>query len=139
MRWRVRERDAVWDGEWARERRGLRWSEQERDETKEIESERETKDTCSHVILKFQIKFLWKLSLWKTTFTFLKVSLWKTTFTFLLHPNGKKWSRQKIKNEKFGQKVSLQKTIFTFKIVFHKDDFELVHISNKHHKSHVWP
>ena len=52
-----RERDAVWDGEWAKERRGLWWNEQERDETKEIESERETKDkVCSGDILKFQIK-----------------------------------------------------------------------------------
>jgi hypothetical protein len=44
---------------------------------------------------------------------------------------------EKYKN--FGQKVSFRKTIFTFKSVFHKDDFERVHISNKHHKSHVWP
>ena len=44
---------------------------------------------------------------------------------------------EKYKN--FGQKVSLRKTIFTFKSAFHKDDFERVHISNKHHKSHVLP
>ena len=31
------------------------------------------------------------------------------------------------------------KTIFTFKSVFHKDDFEWIQFSNKHHKSHVWP
>jgi hypothetical protein len=35
--------------------------------------------------------------------------------------------------------MSFRKTIFTFKSVFYKDDFERVHISNKHHKSHVWP
>ena len=40
---------------------------------------------------------------------------------------------------KFGQKVSFTKMIFTFKIVFHKDDFESVNFSNKHNKSHVWP
>ncbi len=34
--------------------------------------------------------------------------------------------------------MSFRKTIFIFKSVFHKDDFERVHISNKHHKSHVW-
>ncbi len=45
-----RERDAVWDGEWAKERHGLRWSEQERDETKKIESERETKDKFVHML-----------------------------------------------------------------------------------------
>ena len=44
---------------------------------------------------------------------------------------------EKYKN--FGQKVSFKKTIFMFKSVFHKDDFERVHISNKHHKCHVWP
>ena len=35
------------------------------------------------------------------------------------------------------QKVSFKKTIFTFKSIFY--DFEWVHISNKQHKSHVWP
>jgi hypothetical protein len=40
----------------------------------------------------------------------------------------------KIKN----QKSSFTKTIFTRKIIFKKDDFELVHFSNKHEKSHVW-
>ena len=40
---------------------------------------------------------------------------------------------------KFGQKVFFRKTIFTFKSVFYKDDFEWIHISNKHHNSHVWP
>ena len=41
---------------------------------------------------------------------------------------------------KFDQKVSFKKTIFTFKSVFHKNDYEWVHILNKHHhKSHVWP
>jgi hypothetical protein len=43
---------------------------------------------------------------------------------------------EKYKN--FSQKVSFRKTIFMFKSIFHKDDFEQVHISNKHHKSHVW-
>jgi hypothetical protein len=49
----------------------------------------------------------------------------------------KKDDFEKYKN--FGQKVSFRKTIFTFKSVCHKDDFERVHILNKHHKSHVWP
>ena len=44
---------------------------------------------------------------------------------------------EKYKN--FSQKVSFRKTIFTFKSVFYKDDFERVYISNKHHKSHVCP
>ena len=26
-----------------------------------------------------------------------------------------------------------------FKSIFHKDDFERIHILNKHYKSHVWP
>ena len=43
---------------------------------------------------------------------------------------------EKYKN--FDQKMSFKKTIFTFKSVFHKGDFEWVYISNKHHKSHVW-
>ncbi len=42
------------------------------------------------------------------------------------------------KYKNFVQKMFFRKTIFTFKSVFHKDDFEQVHISNKHHKSHVW-
>ena len=44
---------------------------------------------------------------------------------------------EKYKN--FGQKIFFRKMIFMFKSVFHKYDFERVHISNKHHKSHVWP
>ena len=28
---------------------------------------------------------------------------------------------------------------FLSESVFHKDDFESIHFSNKHHKSHVWP
>ena len=48
----------------------------------------------------------------------------------------KKDDFEKYKN--FGQKVSFRKTIFTFKSVFHKNDFERVHLSNKHHKNHVW-
>ena len=40
---------------------------------------------------------------------------------------------------KFGQKVYFKKMVFMFKSVFHKDDFEWVHILNKHHKSHIWP
>jgi hypothetical protein len=43
------------------------------------------------------------------------------------------------KHKNFDQKVSFRKTIFTFKSIFHKDDFERIHISNKHHKSYVWP
>ena len=43
---------------------------------------------------------------------------------------------EKYKN--FDQKMSFRKTIFTFKSVFHKDDFEQIHILNKHYKSHVW-
>ena len=42
---------------------------------------------------------------------------------------------EKYKN--FSQKVSFKRTIFSFKSVFHKNDFEQVHISNKHYKSHV--
>ena len=49
----------------------------------------------------------------------------------------KKYDFEKYKN--FSQKVSFRKTIFTFKSVFHKNDFARVHISNKHHKNHVWP
>ena len=34
--------------------------------------------------------------------------------------------------------MSFRKTIFTFKSVSYKDDFEQVYISNKHHKNHIW-
>jgi hypothetical protein len=37
------------------------------------------------------------------------------------------------------QKSSFSKTILREKIVFEKDDFESIHFSNKHYKSHVWP
>ena len=100
----------------------------------------------------FFFKFLgqtWLLWCLFEIWTYSKLSLWKTLLNvkivFLKHFLTKFWLEiifrkdnfEKYKN--FGHKVFFRKIIFTFKSVFHKDNFERVHISNKHHKSHVWP
>ena len=89
------------------------------------------------------VMFIWNIDSFKIIFV--KDIFERENCLFEIHFLTKFWSKvvfrkddfEKYKN--FGHKVFFRKIIFTFKSVFHKDNFERVHISNKHHKSHVWP
>jgi hypothetical protein len=85
--------------------------------------------TCYFKISKF---FFMKVVFVKDDFHVFKSVFVKDDFHIFVTPGGKKWPRQKIKTKNLVRKCLL-------KIVFRNDDFERVHISNKYHKSHVWP